>query len=1021
MTLPKIHSQKWLSEVELLDSEIEPSESLKPANIEKFFAGLRDSKACSGATSGILDEISKELEHTVPWFLTQMPPLYLWSTSQKAIMDDILEIVSGKVLGENQIAERVAATTQTVTFIAPGEHSTASVRLAPVISGHHAKVARLFNSLDKKIGLCEIYQAPYNNKNAWSHNKAQEKLEPLRKLLSHKPKKSVDLFINSLDKDYVEVATTKQMALAYEAINYCLENENTFVNLTTIVDEETNDARVRVDICLKHFPVTAAMENIIGIFNRYNFQVRRVLANEVLLNDNQKFTVLHLISASPTGEVITDNMKAWGKVLKSLKTLSYVDHGDEFSSLLLGESPFSLNETNLVRAMANWVHIFLTKQNPYYYSTDRVSKIIANNHAYMDLCIKYFRARFDPRYDGDRKKESVSCFDQIKLMYAELNDVIEKNILKEGLNFLSHILKTNYFLISKGGLTFRIDPSVLDKQYYPETPFGIFYMIGRNFRAFQVRYRDISRGGMRVVLPRNSGDYENALAGVFDEVNGLASAQQLKNKDIPEGGSKCVMVVRPGGDKNEAVKAAISGLLDLIVTDPKTGALADGIIDYYGKDEIIYLGPDENLTDDLIVWIIEHALHRKYKYAYAFMSSKPDFGINHKTYGVTSEGVNVYVDNVLRYLGLQNSTFRVKMTGGPDGDVAGNELNILYREYGERCRVVAIGDGFGAAYDPRGLNWVELLRLYKESKSIVEFDPKKLSGDSKAYVISANTKENMKIRDSLYATAEAEIFIPAGGRPYTVKESNWDRYLMPNGKPSSLAIVEGANIFFTKEARQKIVDSGVIVIKDSSANKAGVSCSSYEIIACLTIMPEEFAEIKDIYVGQVLNIIRRNADLEAKLLFREWLKNKNETDLVKLSYEISTEINQAKDILLDKLNKLSDAELSASKFTFVLLKHCPNVLVEKYKDRILNLLPRAHKIAILSAHMASHVIYREGLNWLESMHPDQIFKVALDYMEVERNIEKMIAELQESSLSFKDEIVDVLRAAGAKHLASSRI
>jgi glutamate dehydrogenase len=170
------------------------------------------------------------------------------------------------------------------------------------------------------------------------------------------------------------------------------------------------------------------------------------------------------------------------------------------------------------------------------------------------------------------------------------------------------------------------------------------------------------------------------------------------------------------------------------------------------------------------------------------------------------------------------------MTGGPDGDVAGNELNILYREYGERCRVVAIGDGFGAAYDPKGLNWGELIRLFKESKSIVEFNPNKLSGDSKAYVISANSKENIKIRDNLYAIAEAEIFIPAGGRPYTVKESNWDKFLLPNGSPSALAIVEGANIFFTKEARQKIVDSGVIVIKDSSANKAGVSCSSYEII-----------------------------------------------------------------------------------------------------------------------------------------------------------------------------------------------
>ena len=608
--------------------------------------------------------------------------------------------------------------------------------------------------------------------------------------------------------------------------------------------------------------------------------------------------------------------------------------------------------------------------------------------------------------------------ESLQATFAEIFDPVEKNILKEAFNFLTHILKTNYFMVSKGALTFRLSPECLNKNDYPETPFGIFYMIGRNFRAFQVRYRDISRGGMRVVLPKTSGDEDNALAGLFDEVNGLASAQQLKNKDIPEGGSKCVMVVKPGANKSDAVKAAVSGLLDLININSETGKFSEDIIDYYGKDEIIYLGPDENLTDDLIVWIIQHALHRKYKYAYAFMSSKPDFGINHKTYGVTSEGVNVYVDNVLRYLDLQNSTFRVKMTGGPDGDVAGNEMNILYREYGERCRLVAVADGLGAAYDPNGLSWPEILRLFHENKSIAEFDAQKLSSDPKAFVILANTKENMKIRDNLYATVEAEIFIPGGGRPYTVKDSNWDKFLLPNGKPSSLAIIEGANIFFTKEARQKLVDAGAIVIKDSSANKAGVSCSSYEIIACLTLSPEEFSQIKDIYVHQVLNIIRDNANKEAKLLFKEWLRNKLSTDLVKLSYEVSAEINFAKDILLEKLNTLSDEQLNEGKYKYVLFKHCPAILVEKYQDRIVELLPRAHKIAIISAYMASHLVYKEGLDWLESMHPDQIFKIALDYMKSERSIEKMVEQVEESSLAFKTEIAEILRVAGAKYLAS---
>ncbi len=1021
MTAPNVLNQKWLSDVELLDYEIEQSEALKPANVEKFFTSIASTQTKTSLTNGIISEVTKELQETIPWFLAQMPPLYLWSTSEKSLMEDILEIISGKVLSEKQLAERHSAESQTVTLIASGEHSSSTTRIAGLLSRYPAKIIRIFTSLDKKMGLCEIYQAPHSTEGISDNVQWTEKLGALRRALSNKPKKGLEKLISAFDKDYVEIASVKQMILAAEAVDYCTENENSYVNLTPIFDEPSNQYRARVDIGLKNFPVNAAVEYIISIFNRYDFQVRRILANEICINPQEKYTVIHLITANTNGGAIDEKMKLWGKTVKSLKALSYVDHGDECSHLLQGDSPFSINESNLIRAVANWVHIFLTKQNPYYYSFDRVSKIILNYPNHIELCIKYFRARFDPRFIGDREKASEELLVELNSIYNDVIDLVERNVLKESINFLKHILKTNYFMVSKGALTFRLNPHCLNVSDYPETPFGIFYMIGRNFRAFQVRYRDIARGGMRVVLPRTSGDYDNALAGLFDEVNGLASAQQLKNKDIPEGGSKCVMVLKPGANKNDAVKAAVSGLLDLINTASETGKLSEDIIDYYGKDEIIYLGPDENLTDDLIVWIIEHALHRKYKYAYAFMSSKPDFGINHKTYGVTSEGVNVYVDNVLRYLNLQNSTFRVKMTGGPDGDVAGNEMNILYREYGERCRLVAVADGFGAAYDSKGLEWKEILRLFHESKSIVEFNPTKLSKDPKAFVIAANTKENMKIRDTLYASVEAEIFIPGGGRPYTVKESNWDKYLLPNGKPSSLAIVEGANIYFTKEARQKLVDSGVIVIKDSSANKAGVSCSSYEIIACLTISPEEFVEIKDIYVKQVLDIIRKNADKEAKLLFREWKKNKSTTDLVRLSFEVSAEINFAKDILLEKLNALNDIELSDSKFKYVLFKHCPEILVEKYQDRIINLLPRAHKIAILSAYMASQLIYKEGLNWLDSMHPDQVFKIALDYMEAERTVEKILVEIEKSSLSFKTQISEVLKNAGAKYLASHEL
>jgi glutamate dehydrogenase len=138
------------------------------------------------------------------------------------------------------------------------------------------------------------------------------------------------------------------------------------------------------------------------------------------------------------------------------------------------------------------------------------------------------------------------------------------------------------------------------------------------------------------------------------------------------GGSKAVCLI----DTNEllhgtrdyvmrkSVKAFTDSILDLVVDTPETRSK---IVDYYGKPEVLYLGPDENVIPDDINWIIQQAARRGYNTPAAFMSSKPRAGINHKEYGVTSEGVNVYLDiGLRRVLGIDPKTqpFTVKMTGG---------------------------------------------------------------------------------------------------------------------------------------------------------------------------------------------------------------------------------------------------------------------------------------------------------------------------------------------------------------------
>lgn len=63
---------------------------------------------------------------------------------------------------------------------------------------------------------------------------------------------------------------------------------------------------------------------------------------------------------------------------------------------------------------------------------------------------------------------------------------------------------------------------------------------------------------------------------------------------------------------------------------------------------------------------------------------------------------------------------------GPDGDVAGNMIKILNREYGEACLIVGVADGTGSAEDPEGLSHQELLRLFEEGLPISEYRFKKV-------------------------------------------------------------------------------------------------------------------------------------------------------------------------------------------------------------------------------------------------------------------------------------------------------
>ena len=138
--------------------------------------------------------------------------------------------------------------------------------------------------------------------------------------------------------------------------------------------------------------------------------------------------------------------------------------------------------------------------------------------------------------------------------------------------------------------------------------------------------------------------------------------------------------------------------------------------------------------------------------------------------------------------------------------------------------------------------------------------------------------------------------MPAGGRPNTINVKNYKHFLNPDGTPSAPLIVEGANLFVTDEARQLLFDeAGVGIVKDSSANKAGVITSSYEICAAMLLTEEEFYKNKQQIVREVLDKLHEYSRLEAELLFRDF--DNYGGSLPHLSKVVSGAVNSVKDAL----------------------------------------------------------------------------------------------------------------------------
>ncbi|TPX68844.1 glutamate dehydrogenase, partial [Chytriomyces confervae] len=316
------------------------------------------------------------------------------------------------------------------------------------------------------------------------------------------------------------------------------------------------------------------------------------------------------------------------------------------------------------------------------------------------------------------------------LSEQELLDTIRKTvantqeymIFESYVTFNKHVLKTNFYQPTKCAISFRMDPKFLPQLEYPTPLFGMFLVVGSEFRGFHLRFRDIARGGIRIVKSSNAEAYSINLRSLFDENYNLANTQQRKNKDIPEGGSKGTILLNPEtqGNPQFAFEKYVDAILDVVVV------------------------------------------------------------------GAREVQDTIYVLGIYEKLGLDEKTITKMQTGGPDGDLGSNEIlissdktvgivdgsGVLYDPAGiNRSELSRL------ATERKMVNRFDCARLSAAGFRVLVDDTNVKLPDGTV------VHSGLKFRNEFHlnSLASADLFVPCGGRPEAIDVGNVHTLLHPDG------------------------------------------------------------------------------------------------------------------------------------------------------------------------------------------------------------------------------------------------
>ncbi|MDA8539192.1 NAD-glutamate dehydrogenase [bacterium] len=577
-----------------------------------------------------------------PWFVSNMSPAY-FDTVAPATQTRHIESLAYMYSMHREPDISYQGQHGELTVIMSGEGTGLSRELGAggnpqvlsmlesIPDGKTLQSINKYTSLD---GTITIVNVTFNEQDLYRGTSTQE-IAVRDKVLAYAASERPDLseesitdFLAKCSSDHV-TRTRKPVRLLDQMLMYqqVAGSDDTEVSVEALSTGQ-GEPRWLISIAGGNSQPKLYLSKIASYLGVHGISIRRLYLDLIADEASENPTMmLRVVVARPAATEEAGEITA--QLQEDIKKLKWID--DKVINIATRHEHISFGEAEVITALASLVHGPLSKKNRHAFTRTGLFDLLEKpeNLAVAEQIAGLFLSKFSP--------SSPLTGDALTHAAAEIRRTISPGsiegqaLLEAMLDGVMKTIRTNYFVPSRYALGLRLDPSFMgvNEVVGDVVPFGTFFITGRRFVSFHVRNRDISRGGLRVVQPVSMEAHGVASAGAYDEAYALAFAQQLKNKDIPEGGSKAVCVVEPYGDpdidhflQRKSIKAFSDTLLDFMSVQPEVTEL---ITDVHagGLQDIVYLGPDENVIPDDINWMTDRATARGYQYASAFISSKP--------------------------------------------------------------------------------------------------------------------------------------------------------------------------------------------------------------------------------------------------------------------------------------------------------------------------------------------------------------------------------------------------------------